>query len=390
MLHRLMMNAQFVRSTRIRVLFLLLSAQLLPALASFGQSRPATESFDALAKKAAEAKEANRLDDAVSLYKSALAVRPKWAEGWWSLGMLEYDRNNYRTAARAFRQFLPLAPKDGTANAILGLCEFELGQDDLALKHLERAKTLGISTNPQLRLVLLYHEGILLLRANKFRSAQTALSALCQDISSNEDVIKSLGLAVFRVSPKSGPPEGTPGAKIMRRAGHAACITAQKKYDEARKEYSDLVTEYPNYPNIHYAFGRFLAESNDVSGAIEEFKQELKNNPGDVNSRLEIAAAHYKLDSAAGLPYAEEAVHLNPHLPFGHYLLGLLYLDTDSYQKAIPELEIAQKSFPRDARLYFVLGSAYARAGRREDARKARAKYEQLNKESGEDATASY
>ena len=94
------------------------------------------------------------------------------------------------------------------------------------------------------------------------------------------------------------------------------------------------------------------------------------------------AAAEYKLDSAAGLPYAEEAVKLNPSVPSAHYLLGLLYLDTDNYQKAIPELEKAQTAFPKDAKICFALGSAYARAGRKEDAKHARAAFVQLRKES--------
>ncbi len=94
-------------------------------------------------------------------------MRPKWAEGWWSLGTIEYDRNNYRVAASAFRQLLPLTPKDGTVYAMLGLSEFELRQEDAALRHLDEAKRLQVSTNPQLRLVMLYHHGILLLRAGK-------------------------------------------------------------------------------------------------------------------------------------------------------------------------------------------------------------------------------
>jgi hypothetical protein len=53
----------------------------------------------------------------------------------------------------------------------------------------------------------------------------------------------------------------------------------------------------------------------------------LRRNPGYINSRLEIAANHYKVDSAVGVPYAEEVVRINPHISFAHYLLGLLYLD---------------------------------------------------------------
>ena len=356
----------------------------------FAQSKPATEGFDSLAQRAAAARDSDRLDEAVSLYKKALALRPKWAEGWWSLGTLEYDRSNYRSAASAFRQLLPLAPKDGTAYAMLGLCEFELGQDSAALKHLEQAKNLDISSNPQLRSVLLYHDGLLLLRAGKFQSAETVLGGLCLNSIPNVDAVKALGWAVFRIFPETAPPEGSPGAAIVQRAGHAACITVQKKYDQARREYADLAAEYPDYPNIHYVFGKFLAESNDVPGAVAEFQKEIKNNPKDINSRLEIAATQYKINSAAGIPYAEEAVQLNAHVPFAHYLLGLLYLDADAYQKAIPQLEIAQKAFPKDAKIYFALGSAYSRAGRKQDAEKARTTYQRLSQQSSSESNAGY
>jgi predicted Zn-dependent protease len=90
------------------------------------------------------------------------------------------------------------------------------------------------------------------------------------------------------------------------------------------------------------------------------------------------------------VPYAEEAVRLNPNIPFAHYLLGLLYLDTGDHQKAIPQLETAQKAFPKDAKVYFALGSAYSRAGRRVDAARARAAFERLKNTSADNSDASY
>ena len=372
--------ARFLSATSLLFLSLAVGQPLL------AQAKSGTEGFDAVARRADAARDADRPDEAVSLYKKALALRPNWAEGWWSLGTMEYDRNNYRAAAAAFRQLIPLVPKNGTAFAMLGLSEFELGQDASALKHLEEAKRLEISSNPQLRQVLLYHDGILLLRAGKYRAAETPLGALCRESVPNQDVLRALGQAVLRISPKDTPPEETPGADVVRRVGHASCISVQKKYDQARKEYTELLTEYPQYPNLHYAFGKFLAETNDVPGAVAEFQNEIKNNPEDIYSRLEIAATQYKINSAAGIPYAEQAVQLDPHIAFAHYLLGLLYLDVDNYQKAIPQLELAEKAFPNDAKVYFALGSAYSRAGRKTEAEKARAMFQKLSAEGTEGA----
>jgi len=223
--------------------------------------------------------------------------------------------------------------------------------------------------------------GLLLLRAGSFKAAQISLTSLCRTGMQGAEILENIGLAYLRISPKDAPAGGTTGAEIAQRVGHAACLAAQKRFEEARKEYYALEEQYPRYPYIHYAVGRFWADMDDVSAAVAEFQEELKNQPKDINSRLEIAAGEYKLDSAAGLPYAEEAVKLNPLVPSAHYLLGLLYLDTDNYKKAIPELEIAQKVLPKNAKIYFALGSAYARAGRKEDAARARAAFAKLNRQ---------
>jgi Flp pilus assembly protein TadD len=121
-----------------------------------------------------------------------------------------------------------------------------------------------------------------------------------------------------------------------------------------------------------------LVEASELTEAVAEFKREIENNPADIAARLQIAATMFKVDSAAGLPYAQEAVKLAPRQPFGHFLLGLLLLDTGDYRGAIPELETARAAFPQEARLYFALGSAYSQAGRTADAARARATFQRL------------
>jgi tetratricopeptide (TPR) repeat protein len=359
---------------------------LLPDLLA-GQAKSASDSFDSLSKRAAEARDADRVDEAVALYKKALVLRPRWPEGWWSLGTLEYDRNNYPVAAKAFQRLLVLAPKDGTAHLMLGLCEFEMGQEDAALKHIQAAEKLGVAKNTQLFQVMLYHEGVLLLRKAKYENAQEVLQQLCRSGAENADILRALGLSVFRLSPKAAPPDTSPGAAVIQRTGHAECLVGGKKFDEARAQYKSLLAEYPEFPDIHYVYGHFLLEANDTEAALPEFEKQLELTPGHLNARLEIAAVKYRVDSAAGVPYAEQAVQLAPRLPFAHYLLGLLYADTGQYAKAIPELEIAQKTFSNEAQVYFALGNAYARTGRKEDAAKARSTFARLNQQKAGEST---
>ncbi len=249
------------------------------------------------------------------------------------------------------------------------------------MQHLEKGAALGLSEDANLRHVALYHEGVLLQRAGKFQAAQETLEQLCLQGVQSPQAITNLGMVLLRMRDREAPTAGSDDVTIVSRIGDAGCLAAQKKFDASKKELSEVVSQHPEYPKIHYAFGIVLMEANDLDGADAEFKQEIENNPTDLVSRLQIAASMYKTNSAEGLPYAEEAVKLAPQQPFAHYLLGLLLLDTDDFQGAIPELEIAREAFPRESRIYLALGTAYSRAGRKQEAARARGKFTRLNEE---------
>jgi tetratricopeptide (TPR) repeat protein len=338
-------------------------------------------SFSQLAAKAQKASEENRLDDAARLYARALAMKPNWAEGWWALATLEYDQDHYAKAAAAFKKTIALQSKNGTAFAMLGLCEFELSHDQAALRDIQKGVDLGLQTKPELRNVVLYHEGLLLQRQGRFQAAQDTLEQLCLQAGPSDTAANVLGMALLRSAAKEPPTAGSADADIVLRVGRAACLAGEKKYDEARPGFEAVVNENPEYPSIHYAFGLFLLDLRDVSGAVEQLKQEITNDPSDVVARLRIAASEYKRDSAAGIPFAEQAVKLAPAEPFGHYLLGLLLLDVDDYQNAIPELEIAKKGLPREPKIYAALGTAYSRAGQKQAAAQARVTFARLTEE---------
>jgi predicted Zn-dependent protease len=348
------------------------------------------DSFNKLAEGAKEASEGNRLEEATSLYRKALALRPRWAEGWWSLGTLEYDQDHYAKAAHDFEKLIALDSANGTAHAMLGLCQFELGQDESALKNLLAAEQLGILKDQQLRKVVLYHLGVLQLRAGRYGAARETLGQLVRDRVRTQELTTGLGLAALLMRPQESPIEGTPGADVVERAGEAEVLLAANEFDQAKQKYSQLTSEFPDYPNLHFAFGRLLVEMHEIDGAIQEFQFELKRDPRNVNSMLEIAAARRLVDSQGGLKYAEEAVKLAPGLPFAHYLLGMLRLETGDAAGAIPELEIAQKSFPKEAGVYFSLGKAYARVGRKAEATKARAEFARLNAEAAKSGPSLY
>jgi tetratricopeptide (TPR) repeat protein len=350
------------------------------------QARPASASdFTTLSTRAEAAREAGRLDEAVSLYRKALALRSTWKEGWWALGTILYDQDAHKDAARAFQRLVSLDPKNGTAHLMLALCEYQLDADASAMANILKAKALGVQTDGGLPNVLTYHEGMLLLRAGRYERALETLQPLVRGGVEDESLELALGMGVLLIRPQDAPPESSPTHAIVKRAGGAERRHMAKEFEAAKREYATLVTEAPTFPNVHYAYGRFLFATEDLERGIQEFVKEIEAHPDHVRARVQVAAARYRLDSPAGLPFAREVVKLAPEYPFGHYLLGLLYFDTGDLAHAIPELETAARMLPDEAQFHFALGNAYARAGRAEEAARARAAFTRLNKNESSD-----
>lgn len=338
-----------------------------------------SSAFRSLSAKATAARDGGNLDEAVPLYHQALVLNPRWDEGWWSLGEIDYGKNRYREAAGEYRKAAALDPKSGIARIMLGLCEFELGQDAAALRDIEAGKDLGVENDQQLRQVVFYHEAILLQRAGRFEAATEPLSSLCLSGVRGQDLAAVFGMTMLHINSKTPPAEDTPEGDVVQHIGRGACLSAANEYNQARLEYEYVLQKYPHFPLVHYAWGRFLLDTRDRPGAIEAFQQEIAEQPNSVLARLEIAATDYKVDSAAGIPYARQALEIAPQSPLPHYFLGLLLLDTGDYQDSILHLEAAKKAFPWDAKIYWSLGVAYAHVGRPKDAAAARADFARIN-----------
>ena len=351
-----------------------------PADASQQAPRAATSDVATLSKRAEDARDAGRLEEAAALYRQALARRPGWKEGWWGLGTALYDQDLSAEAARAFRRLTALDPNNGTAHLMLALCEYQLGVYGDAMTHIRTARRLGVQADGDLPNVLVFHEGMLLLHARRYERALETLRALVAAGVDDEHLDLALGMGVLLIGPPDVPVEGSPARAVVLRAGRAERFHIAREFDAARREYAALVQEAATFPNVHYAYGRFLLATDAIESAVEQFVKEIEQQPSHVRARVQIAASRYRIDSPAGLPFAREVVRLAPRYPFGHYILGLLLFDTGDTAGAIPEFEAAARMVPDEAQFQFALGNAYARAGRAADAARARAAFTRLTK----------
>lgn len=357
-----------------------MSVTLLLLLLAAAQSRnAATPSFDVVARTAAEAREAGRLDEAVAAYRRGVGLQPSWDEGWWYLATTLYEQGRDADARAAFTRFLSLKPETGSGFALRGLCEFRLRQYDRALADLRKARALGIGGNAELTRSAWYHTAILLLRDAQFELAVEPLTMLARSEPEGGSLVDAIGLLVLRLPylPSDVPPEKR---GLIAAAGRAGYSWFGRAGTEADARFRALIERYPDASGVHYAYGVFLLQS-DSDAALAEFRREIAVNPLSAYPHLEIAFELLRRgDAGTAEASARRAVRLEPHLPAARNALGRVLVELGDLKAAIGELQTAVELAPESPEMHFALATAYARAGRKQDAAREREIFLKLKK----------
>ena len=374
------------RSTGRALYAVLIIGALAPvSSAAAGQTRAASiPSFDAVARSAAEARDAGRLDEAVAAYRRAVALRADWDEGWWYLATTLYEQKQDADARDAFTRFLTLKPETAAAFALRGLCEFRLRHYDRALADLRAAQMRGLGGNAELTRAAWYHTAILLLRDGQFELAVEPLTMLARSEPESASLVEATGLLVLHLPllPADIPREQH---DVVTEAGRAGYSWLARAGAQAAERFRVLVERHPTLPNVHYAYGVFLLQS-DPDAALAELRREIAINPAAAYPHLEIAFELLRRGDAAGArTSAGNAVALGPDLAAAHNALGRALVELGELERGISELQLAVKLSPESPEMHFALANAYARAGRPQDAAREREIFSRLKRTSGQE-----
>ena len=356
-----------------------ISAQ--PAQSANSQA-PATSDaeFDRLVKQADDAREAERFEEAISLYGKALNIKPKWPEGWWYVGAIFYQTDHYPDARDAFQNLVALEQDRGPAWGMLGLCQFQTGEYEKAAASLERSRSLGVNDNSELAGVVRYHIALLYVRFEYFENAYEVLNEFVRVGHESPKVIEAFGLTLLRMPmlPKDIPADQR--EKVLL-AGQAGYNMAARRLEQTRAAFDAMLSRYPNDPNIHYAFGVYMLPQ-DADVAMKEFKRELEISPNHYPAMVQMAFEYLKRDQYNdALPLAEKAVQLAPKLYAARNVLGRVLLELGQVDRSITQLEEGVKLAPSSPEMHFALARAYTRAGRKDDATRERETFKKLQDE---------
>lgn len=348
-------------------------------------SSQANAGFETAVKAADEARIARRLDEAIESYKKAVSIRPKWADGWWYLGAIHYEKDLYPEARDLFSKLVELEPARGPAWAMLGLCQFKTGEYDRSLASLERGYSLGLNGNKELLSVVIYHSTLLYVRLGQFEIAFDTLRTL--ERVDSQKVIEAFGLIMLRMPllPKEIPAEKREAVLL---AGRAGAGMAARQIDASHQAFDELLKRYPDDPNAHYSFGVFMLPQ-DAETALKEFRQAQTLDPNHQAALVQMAFEYLKRrDYDTALPLAEKSVALAPQLYAARNVFGRVLLEVGQVERAIQELQEGIRLAPASPEMHFALARAYMRAGRKQEADRENEIFKKLQEKYNQQADA--
>jgi tetratricopeptide (TPR) repeat protein len=351
-----------------RVPFFVLVLLLFAALP--GLCPAAQKGFDQIARDADAARTADRMQDAIGLYRQGVNLRPSWQDGWWWLGSLYYEQDRFPEAQAALRRFVAMAPQPGPAYAFLGLCEYETHDYVRAMEHFRKWAACGTPGTDALLDVAGFHWALLLTREGRFVHALYLLAAKAQKRGYSPALAEAMGLASLRMAslPEEYPPERR---EMVWLAGKAALYAALQPHEfERADEYARrLLLHYSEEPNVHYFRGTLFDFRKMRDAARQEYQEELRISPRHAPAMVELAR-HYlgdrQYDEAAS--WAKRATEIAPEDPVAHYALGRALFATGYVQESARELETGVRLAPDSAPIRFQLATAYRKLGRKKEA----------------------
>jgi tetratricopeptide (TPR) repeat protein len=318
----------------------------------------------------------------VDLYRRAIKLRPDWAQGWWAVGMIEYDRDHYPECRDALARMVTVDTTAAPGWALLGLCEFQTKQYDASFEHLKKAHMLVPvrQAGGELLDMADYHLAMLLTRQGAFEMAQEILVRVALKVRNNAEMMFSAGLTGLRmpISPSDVPASQR---DVVSMAGKAFWDLATQPPAEAEADFRALISKYPKFPNVHYFYGTYLAARHPEQCA-PEFLEELRISPDNVPARVQLALRYTvegKLAEAARL--AREAVALSPDSVGAQLALAKTLQAQGSDGEALAAFLAAKRLDPVSPKIRLFLVNTYRSLGRVEEMRREQAEYERLKAE---------
>ena len=357
---------------------------LLTLSGSAQSSVPQTSAIKEQMRQAEQALRQNRPDLAAQAYEAILKNYPDDVEARADLGIVAMVRGDWPRASAEMKKALALRPSDFKVQALLGLCDLHLGTVSEATEllsnsfpHLEDTK---LRLEAGLRLVEIWYQ------EDELEKAEGVVNRLQQLYPSNAAVLYTAyrlhsalafrALDALAIAAPAAPQLNVALAEHMVNEGNVQGAIA---------EYGKALESNPNLPSVHYELGEaFLRDSHqepNLSKAQLEFERAIALNPSDARSECKLGEISlWRSNQATASEHYTRALKLSPAIPCANLGLAGLLMDDGNTQEALGYLQTATRSDPFNAQARYKLSVLYRRLGKKEDAERELAAFQELEK----------
>jgi tetratricopeptide (TPR) repeat protein len=157
---------------------------------------------------------------------------------------------------------------------------------------------------------------------------------------------------------------------------NAEAYEMQGNWSEAEREYTQMISKYPNEPSLHFLLGRALlsqpgADAATMDRAKQEFQKELEIDPKNAGAHYVLGELARRADNCdAAVPEFSQAAKIDNSLAEAYYGWGYCLVTLKKYEQAIPPLRAAERLMPGNPMVHFSLATALNLTGQKEEAQK--------------------
>ncbi len=335
--------------------------------------------------EAKAAQSAGDITTAIAKYEELIEVAPDLGPAYNNLGMLYLKQREYPQAADVLKKGLKIAPGMSSASALLGMAFYQMGRYADARAPLEAALRANPADN---NAELLLARDLIALKQPEAAAAR--LRQLTARQPTNQQAWYLLGNVYMQLSEQALAKMNAidPNSAMVHEIS-GEMMEDMKNYDGALVEYKKAVLMAPQEPGNHYKLGNIYWDLSQWDAAMEQFRAELANDPGNCRARAQIGSILIVQQKRPedGLQEMDKALAICPDLVQARVDRGRALLDLKRNEEALADLQAAEHASPESPDAHFFLAKAYRSLG---NAQKAQAEMQIFSKlqESAQQSTA--